>query len=49
MFPLFELEGYSYEEIGRQLNISHDVIKNRIYRAKQALQKILRPLLRDQK
>jgi RNA polymerase sigma-70 factor, ECF subfamily len=46
-FLLFELEGYSYEEIGRQLNISHDVIKNRIYRAKQALQKILGPLLRD--
>jgi RNA polymerase sigma-70 factor (ECF subfamily) len=46
-FLLFELEGYSYGEIGEQLGISHDVIKNRIYRAKQALQKILRPLLRD--
>ena len=44
-FLLFELEGYSYEEIGRQLDITHDVVKNRIYRAKQALQKILGPLL----
>lgn len=46
VFLMFELEGYSYLEIGSQLGISHDVIKNRIYRAKQALQKILRPLLR---
>jgi RNA polymerase sigma factor (sigma-70 family) len=46
-FLLFELEGYSYQEIGEQLDITHDVIKNRIYRAKQALQKILRPLLRE--
>lgn len=46
-FLLFELEGYSYVEIGAQLGISHDVIKNRIYRAKQALQNILRALLRD--
>lgn len=46
-FLLFELEGYSYEEISKQLDVSHDVVKNRIYRAKQALQKILRPLLRD--
>ncbi|MBC8146168.1 MAG: sigma-70 family RNA polymerase sigma factor [bacterium] len=45
-FLLFELEGFSYLEIGEQLGITHDVIKNRIYRAKQALQKILRPLLR---
>jgi len=49
VFLLFELEGYSYEEIGRQLNISRDVIKNRIYRAKQALQKILGPLLRERR
>jgi RNA polymerase sigma-70 factor (ECF subfamily) len=48
VFLLFELEGYSYHEIGEQLGITHDVIKNRIYRAKQALQKILRPLLRDE-
>lgn len=47
-FLLFEIEGYSYEEIGTQLEISHDVVRNRIYRAKLALQKILRPLLREE-
>jgi len=46
-FLLCEFEGYSYEEISTQLNVTRDVVKNRIYRAKQALQKILRPLLRD--
>ncbi len=46
-FLLFELEGYSYEEICEQLQIGKTVVRNRIYRAKQALQKILRPLLRD--
>lgn len=44
-FLLFEVEGYSYEEISGQLGVSHDVVKNRIYRAKQSLQKILGPLL----
>lgn len=44
-FLLFELEGYSYDEISRHLDISLGVVKNRIYRAKQALQKILRPIL----
>jgi RNA polymerase sigma-70 factor (ECF subfamily) len=47
-FLLFEYEGYSYDEIARQLGITNDVVKNRIYRAKQALQKILRPLLRGE-
>jgi RNA polymerase sigma-70 factor (ECF subfamily) len=46
-FLLCEFEGYSYDEIAKQLNVTHDIVKNRIYRAKQALQKILRPLLRD--
>jgi RNA polymerase sigma-70 factor (ECF subfamily) len=46
-FLLFEYEGYSYEEIATQLDVTHDVVRNRIYRAKQALQKILRPILRD--
>jgi RNA polymerase sigma-70 factor (ECF subfamily) len=46
-FLLFELEGYSYDEIGTQLGVTHDVVKNRIYRAKQALQKILGPLLKN--
>lgn len=44
-FLLFEVEGYSYEEICAQLNVTRDVVKNRLYRAKQALQKILGPLL----
>ncbi len=44
---LFELEGYSYDEISKHFGISLGVVKNRIYRAKQALQKILGPLLRD--
>jgi RNA polymerase sigma-70 factor (ECF subfamily) len=44
-FLLFEFEGYSYEEIAGQLSITHDVVKNRIYRAKQSLQKILAPIL----
>jgi RNA polymerase sigma-70 factor (ECF subfamily) len=47
VFLLFEYEGYSYEEIASQLDISRDVVRNRLYRAKQALQKILRPLLGD--
>jgi RNA polymerase sigma-70 factor (ECF subfamily) len=46
-FLLFELEGYSYEEIAGQVGTTYDVVKNRIYRAKQSLQKILKPLLRD--
>ncbi len=46
-FLLFEIEGYSYEEIATQVGITRDVVKNRIYRAKQALQKLLGPLLRD--
>lgn len=46
-FLLFELEGYTYEEISEQLGINRTVVRNRIYRAKQALQKILGPLLRN--
>jgi len=46
-FLLFELEGYSYEEIAEQLEINKTVIRNRIYRAKQALQKSLGPILRN--
>ncbi|MBS1911784.1 MAG: RNA polymerase sigma factor [Bacteroidetes bacterium] len=46
---LFELEGYSYDEISKQCDISLGVVKNRIYRAKQALQKILGPILREQR
>lgn len=44
---LFEMQGYSYEEISKHFGISLGVVKNRIYRAKQALQKILGPVLRE--
>jgi RNA polymerase sigma-70 factor (ECF subfamily) len=47
-FLLFEIEGYSYDEIASTLDISLGVVKNRIYRAKQALQKILKPLLNNE-
>lgn len=47
-FLLFEIEGYSYDEIAGQAGITRDVVKNRIYRAKQALQKLLRPILRNE-
>jgi len=46
-FVLFEFEGYSYEEISTQLGISNNVVRNRIYRARQALVKILEPLFND--
>lgn len=46
-FILFTLKEYSYDEIAKVLKISRHVVKNRIYRAKQSLQKILSPLLRD--
>jgi len=45
-FLLFEFEGLSYDEIAEHLEVTHDVVKNRIYRAKQALQKLLAPLLK---
>ncbi len=46
-FLLAEYEGYSYEEIAEQLEVTREVVKNRIYRAKRALQKLLGPLLRN--
>ncbi len=46
-FVLFALKEYSYDEIAEMLHISRHVVKNRIYRAKQSLQKILGPILRD--
>ena len=46
-FVLFALKEYSYEEIAEMLEVSRHVVKNRIYRAKQSLQKILSPILRD--
>lgn len=47
VFVLFALKEYSYDEIAEILKVSKHVVKNRIYRAKQSLQKILSPILRD--
>lgn len=44
-FLLFEIEGYSYQEIATCLDVSLDIVRNRIYRAKKNLQKILDPIL----
>ena len=46
-FLLYELEGFSYEEIAEALEITYGAVKNRIYRAKQELRQKLAPLLRD--
>ncbi len=47
-FLLFEIEGLSYERIAQTLELSVGAVRNRIYRAKQELQKILGPVLRDE-
>jgi len=44
-FLLFEVEGYTYAEISHQLDVSLDVVRNRIFRAKKALQRILAPVV----
>ena len=46
-FLLFTLKQYTYDEIADILDVSKHVVKNRIFRAKQGLQKILAPILRD--
>ena len=46
-FVLFEIEGYSYDEIVQYTNTGYDIVKNRIYRAKKALQKTLNPILQE--
>lgn len=46
-FILFEIEGYSYNEIAQYSGVERSVVKNRIYRAKQSLKKILAPILHD--
>lgn len=46
-FLLYELEGYSYEEVAEAVESSYGAVKNRIYRAKLELRRILDPLLRD--
>lgn len=43
---LFEVEGYSYKEIEAYLGVDFHTVKNRIYQAKRALQKILGPILK---
>lgn len=43
---LFEVEGYSYKEIEEYLGVDFHTVKNRIYQAKRALQKILEPILK---
>lgn len=44
-FLLFAVEGYTYREIADQVGVSLDVVRNRIFRAKQSLQKMLRGTL----
>lgn len=46
-FLLFELEGYSYAEIAEYCNVDLGTVRNRIYRAKQSLKKILKPIMDD--
>ncbi len=48
-FLLFELEGYSYTEIAEYCDVDRGTVRNRIYRAKQSLRKILGPIMRDEK
>ena len=43
-FVFFEVEGYSYEEIAEFMEVSFNVVKNRIYRAKKVLQELLEPV-----
>lgn len=43
-FLFFEVEGYSYEEIAEHMGVSFNVVRNRIYRAKKALQGLLEPV-----
>lgn len=46
-FLLFEVEGYSYNEIAEYSGVDRGIVKNRIYRAKQSLRKILGSVLSD--
>ncbi|MCB0712084.1 MAG: RNA polymerase sigma factor [Ignavibacteriae bacterium] len=47
VLSLYEVEGYSYKEIAEILDIDFHQIKNRIYQAKQSLQRILSPILNE--
>jgi RNA polymerase sigma-70 factor (ECF subfamily) len=45
---LFEVEGKSYEEIGRMLGVPIGTVRSRIFRAREALAKRLGPVLESQ-
>jgi len=44
---LKEYNGYSYQEIAEVLDLTLSVVKNRIYKAKQQLRKILEPYITE--
>ncbi len=46
-FLMAELVGYNYDEIGEILQVDHHTVKNRIYRARLALRKILSPTIQE--
>ncbi len=46
-FLLFEIEGYSYTEIAEYCQVELNTVRNRIFRAKKSLRKLLGPTLRD--
>lgn len=46
-FILREFDGFSYVEIAEQLSITHGAVRQRIYRAKQALRELLVDLVED--
>lgn len=46
-FVLFIIKEYSYDEISEILGVGRHVVKNRIYRARQALHRILAPVFKE--
>jgi len=47
-FVLRECDGLSYQEISEQLHITHGAVRQRIYRAKQAMREYLWDLVSDE-
>ena len=45
---LFQVEGYSYQEIAEIINADFHTVKNRIYQAKRSLQAILGPIYQEE-
>jgi RNA polymerase sigma-70 factor, ECF subfamily len=45
VFVLFEVEGFSHEEIGRMLDITEGTSKSQLHKAKRVLQKRLMPFM----